>query len=204
MGANTTRICGLLLLVGGILGILYGIGFPRIGWGPPGSSVYEAYENCNRLQPIPLLLQVIGISWFVHHYRAKIGKGVRWGLAIFLIGYVLRIAGIAGEFWIFTNETYSSNLRGISYSLTGVGFLIGLIGLAFIGSALWRSRFTPRWISRLLIFAPILLIAAVIFSFVAELEALDPVTVEATIQGIVWIILGIFMLRKYTPVESEH
>jgi len=194
------RRCGLIALVGGILGIGYGGGFPQVGWGPPGTDAYEIYQNYNRLQIVPLLLQLIGLICFVRQHRTKGGQGVGWGVAIFLSGYVLWIIGIVGEFWVFTEEPYTSDLRSASYSLTGFGFLMGLVGLLLIGITFWRSKLTSTWISGFLILSPIFLVAAVIIVFVAELEALDPVTVQSAVQGLIWLILGLVMLRSHTQL----
>jgi hypothetical protein len=197
------KICGYAALFGGILGVAYGIGFPMIDWGRPGTEAYETYQTYNRLELIPLGLQLVAMSYFLWHLRAIIGKSVLGGLTLFILGFLTRIAGVVGEFWIFTAEPYGSELRDNSYALAGIGAMIGLIALVIIGAILWRSKKMLNWFCGFLILSPLLLLTSVLLVAILQPVALDPVTVEGVIQGIIWIVLGVFIFRYGADISLQ-
>lgn len=141
--SNLIRWCGLAAMSGGVLwalwagGQLQGFG----AGGDPGSASYERYEFFNRLLPLVLSPVVAG---FVGLHVAQ-GGSYRLlrtaGFAIVLVGFVLIIAGSAGEFWLFSDQPYGQpNGRDASWTLFLLGHPVLSVGTLLFGIATARSK----------------------------------------------------------------
>ena len=153
---------GVLSLLGGVTAVPIIIAFATIGWGAPGTAVYETYELLNRLMAVALLLMTAG---WVGMWRVLTGYG-RWAALMALIGLLAIAAGTAAEFWLYSDLSYAvSNLRQTAFSIVGVGGWLLNIGAMIVGTAVWRSHLWPRWGALVLLLAfPIDIAAYVLFN----------------------------------------
>ena len=85
------------------------------------------YERANRLASVPLLVHVAGWTLLVRD------RAWRRGAAIGALGSLMMLGGNAGEFWIFSGESYASVARNVSWMtflLGTLGAVVGLVALA--------------------------------------------------------------------------
>jgi hypothetical protein len=111
------------------------------GFGPPGTSAYEAYEARSRLIPLPITLIAIGVVATYVHFRTAIGRLGHIALFISLSGAAFMILGNVAEFWFFTDLPYGvDNSRSTAWSLFLVGSALLLLGIAALAFAAARRR----------------------------------------------------------------
>jgi len=131
---------GVILAVGGFAATVWYFFGPlgSAGFGYPGSEAYLAYERANRLASVPLLVHLAGWTLLVRD------RGLRSVAAIGALGSLMMLAGNVGEFWIFSEQSYSSAARNLSWLTFLLGALIAIVGL--IALALRRlTRLTAHY-----------------------------------------------------------
>jgi hypothetical protein len=116
---------GVVLAVGGFAASVWYFSGPlgSVGWGPPGTEAYVAYERANRLASVPLLIHLAGWALLVRD------RGWRRVAAIGAVGSLMMLAGNVGEFWIFSEASYASAARNLSWLTFLLGALIAIVGL---------------------------------------------------------------------------
>ena len=107
------------------------------GWGPPGTEAYLAYERANRLASVPLLIHLAGWTLLV---RDRVWRRVA---AIGTVGSLMMVVGNVGEFWVFSEESYASAVRNLSWLTFLLGTLAAIVGL--IALAVRRARLTVNY-----------------------------------------------------------
>ena len=138
--SELVRWSGLAAMLGGAL---WSIGFNFVGWGEPGTPVYERYEAYNRLLPLALLPVTAGIVGLHAVQRGSYGPLGKAGFVAVLVG--LAIAGSVGEFWVFTEQPYGvAGGRDASWMIYLLGHLILAIGSVLFGIATVRAGILPR------------------------------------------------------------
>ena len=120
---------GAVLAVGGFAATVWYFFGPigSVGWGPPGTEAYLAYERANRLASVPLLIHLAGWTLLVRD------PGLRRVAAIGALGSLMMFVGNVGEFWIFSEASYASAARNLSwfmFLLGALGAIVGLVALA--------------------------------------------------------------------------
>ncbi len=85
-----------------------------VGWGEPGSTLYERYELINRLLPLALLPVTLGFIGLHAAQRRSDGWLGTAGFAAVIVGFVVTIAGNMGEFWAFSDQSYEGPRRNAS------------------------------------------------------------------------------------------
>ena len=133
---------GVILAVGGFAATVWYFFGPlgSAGFGYPGTEEYFAYERANRLASVPLLTHVVGWSLLVRD------RGLRRVAAIGALGSFLMLAGNVGEFWIFSQDSYSSATRNLSWLTFLLGALTAIVGFfALVVRRLTRltAHYTP-------------------------------------------------------------
>ena len=133
---------GVSLAVGGFAATVWYFFGPlgSAGWGPPGTEAYLAYERANRLASVPLLIHLVGWILLVRD------GGARRLAAIGAVGSLKMLVGNVGEFWIFSEESYSSAARNLSWFTFLLGALAAIVGfLALLMRRLARltAHYTP-------------------------------------------------------------
>ena len=131
---------GVILAVGGFAATVWYMFGPlgSAGFGYPGTEAYLAYERANRLASVPLSIHFAG--WML-----LLGvRGPRRIAAIGGLGSLMMLAGNVGEFWIFSEASYASVERNLSWLTFLVGALVSIVGL--IALAVWRlTRLTAHY-----------------------------------------------------------
>jgi hypothetical protein len=140
MASNLVRISGLVAMLGGVLWALWGVVEQSVGWGQPGSTVYERYELINRLLPFVLLPVVVGFIGLHAAQRRSYGRLGTAGSATVLVGFMVIIAGSVGEFWVFSDQSYEGAGRNASWILFLLGHLVLVIGTLLCGIATVRAK----------------------------------------------------------------
>jgi hypothetical protein len=133
-------LIGAILAVGGFAATVWYFFGPlgSSGWGPPGTEAYLAYERANRLASVPLLIHVVGWTLLI---RDRGFRRVAW---IGTVGSLMMLAGNVGEFWIFSQDSYASAARNLSWFTFLLGALVAIVGL--IGLAVGRlTRLTAHY-----------------------------------------------------------
>jgi hypothetical protein len=120
---------GVVLAVGGFAATVWYFFGPlgSVGWGYPGTDAYLAYERANRLASVPLLIHVVGWTLLV---RDRASRRVA---AIGGLGSLMMVVGNVGEFWVFSEESYASvarNLSWLTFLLGALAAIVGLVALA--------------------------------------------------------------------------
>jgi hypothetical protein len=139
------RWSGLAAMLGGALWALWSVGFNFVGWGEPGTLVYERYEAFNRLLPLALLPVIAGILGLHAVQRRSYGPLGKAGFVTILVGLGLAIAGSVGEFWVFTAQPYGvAGGRDASWTIYLLGHLSLAIGSVLFGIATVRAGILPR------------------------------------------------------------
>jgi hypothetical protein len=133
---------GVILALGGFAATVWYFYGPlgSAGFGYPGTDAYLAYERANRLASVPLLIQLVGWILLLRD------RGLRRVAAIGAVGSLMMFAGNVGEFWIFSEESYSSaarNLSWLTFLLGGLGAIVGLIALAVRRLTRLTAHYTP-------------------------------------------------------------
>jgi hypothetical protein len=144
MSSNLVRWSGLAAMLGGVLWALWGVAEQSVGWGQPGSTVYERYGLINRLLPFVLLPVVVGFIGLHAAQRRSYGPLVTAGFATVLIGFMLITAGSVGEFWVFSDQSYEGAGRNASWILFLLGHLVLVIGTLLFGIATARAKVFPQ------------------------------------------------------------
>ena len=140
MSSNLVRLSGLVAVLGGVLWALWGVVEQSVGWGQPGSTVYERYELINRLLPFVLLPVVVGFIGLHAAQRRSYGRLGTAGFATVLVGFMVIIAGSVGEFWVFSDQSYEGAGRNASWILFLLGHLVLVIGTLLFGIATVRAK----------------------------------------------------------------
>jgi hypothetical protein len=140
---SPSRLGGLLAVGGFAATVWYFFGpLGSVGWGYPGTEAYLAYERANRLASVPLLIHLAGWALLV---RARVSRRVA---AIGAVGSLMMLVGNVGEFWIFSEESYASVVRNLSWLTVLVGALAAIVGLiALAVQYLVMSRHPLRVVS---------------------------------------------------------
>jgi hypothetical protein len=133
---------GVILAAGGFAATVWYFYGPlgSAGFGYPGTEAYLAYERANRLASAPLLIQLVGWILLIRH------RGLRSVAAIGAAGSLMMLAGNLGEFWIFSQDSYSSATRNLSWLTFLAGALVtiaGLIALAVGRLTRLTAHYTP-------------------------------------------------------------
>jgi hypothetical protein len=119
-----SRLGGLLAAGGFAATVWYFFGpLGSVGWGYPGTEAYLAYERANRLASVPLLIHLAGWTLLVRD-----GDSRRVAV-IGALGSLMMLAGNVGEFWIFSEESYASVARNLSWFTFLIGALTAIVGL---------------------------------------------------------------------------
>jgi hypothetical protein len=119
----TSRL-GVILAIGGFAATVWYFFGPlgSAGFGYPGSDAYSAYERANRLASVPLLIHLVGWILLVRD------RGLRRVAAIGALGSLMMLAGNVGEFWVFSQDSYSSPTRNLSWLTFLMGALAAIVG----------------------------------------------------------------------------
>ena len=138
METSLSRLGGVLAVGGFAATVWYFFGpLGSAGWGPPGTDAYLAYERANRLASLPLLIHLAGWTLLV---RDRVWRRVA---SIGAIGSLMMLAGNVGEFWVFSEESYASAVRNLSWFTFLLGALAAIVGL--IALAVRRARLTVNY-----------------------------------------------------------
>lgn len=141
MWDNLVRVSGLAAMAGGVLWAVWGVAVQSVGWGEPGSASYDIYELVNRLLPFVLLPVVVGFVGLHAVQRRSYGLLGTMGFATVLLGFVLIVAGSAGEFWLYSDQPYAmSNGRDASWTLFLLGHPALAVGTLLFGIATARAQ----------------------------------------------------------------
>jgi len=116
---------GVILAVGGFAATVWYFFGPlgSAGFGYPGTDAYVAYERANRLASVPLLIHLAGWILLIRD------RGFRSVVAIGALGSLMMLAGNLGEFWIFSQDSYASATRNLSWFTFLLGALLAIVGL---------------------------------------------------------------------------
>jgi hypothetical protein len=106
-----------------------------VGWGPPGTLAYEAYERANRIMLAPLLVHLA--AWLVVLHASARGATVAGTL-----GATMLVGGNIGEFWLFSAEEYTSAARVLSWTSCMFGALVSVTAFALLTIGGPRPRTT--------------------------------------------------------------
>ena len=138
METSLSRLGGVLA-VGGFAATVWYFFAPlgSVGWGPPGTDAYLAYERANRLASVPLLIHLGGWTLLV---RDPVWRRVA---SIGALGSLMMLMGNVGEFWVFSEESYASAVRNLSWFTFLLGALAAIVGL--IALAVRRARLTVNY-----------------------------------------------------------
>jgi hypothetical protein len=121
---NLSRLGGILAVGGFAATVWYFFGpIGSVGWGYPGTEAYLAYERANRLASVPLLVHLAGWTLLVRD------RGSRRIAAIGALGSLMMLVGNVGEFWMFSEESYASVARNLSWLTFLIGALAAIVGL---------------------------------------------------------------------------
>jgi hypothetical protein len=121
---NLSRLGGILAVGGFAATVWYFFGpIGSVGWGYPGTEAYLAYERANRLASVPLLVHLAGWTLLVRD------RGSRRMAAIGALGSLMMLVGNVGEFWMFSEESYASVARNLSWLTFLIGALAAIVGL---------------------------------------------------------------------------
>ncbi len=132
---SLTRLGVILALAGFAAALWYFFGYvPSVGWGPPGTEAYVQYERANRLFLLPLLVHAAGWTLIV---RVRTWRRVA---AIGASGSLMMVAGSAGEFWIFSAESYQSAVRLVSWMIFLLGTLGAIVGFIAVAIRQLKNR----------------------------------------------------------------
>lgn len=124
METRLSRLGGLLAVGGFAATVWYMFGpLGSVGFGYPGTEAYLAYERANRIASVPLLIHLAGWLLLVR------GRGSRRVAAIGTLGSLMMLVGNVGEFWIFSEESYASAARNLSWLTFLIGALFAIVGL---------------------------------------------------------------------------
>ena len=138
METSLSRLGGVLAVGGFAATVWYFFGpLGSAGWGPPGTDAYLAYERANRLASVPLLIHLGGWTLLV---RDPVWRRVA---SIGALGSLMMLAGNVGEFWVFSEESYASAVRNLSWFTFLLGALAAIVGL--IALAVRRTRLTVNY-----------------------------------------------------------
>jgi hypothetical protein len=138
METSLSRLGGVLAVGGFAATVWYFFGpLGSAGWGPPGTDAYLAYERANRLASVPLLIHLAGWTLLV---RDRVWRRVA---SIGALGSLMMLAGNVGEFWVFSEESYASAVRNLSWFTFLLGALAAIVGL--IALAVRRARLTVNY-----------------------------------------------------------
>jgi hypothetical protein len=138
METSLSRLGGVLAVGGFAATVWYFFGpLGSVGWGPPGTDAYLAYERANRLASVPLLIHLAGWTLLV---RDRVWRRVA---SIGALGSLMMLAGNVGEFWVFSEESYASAVRNLSWFTFLLGALAAIVGL--IALAVRRTRLTVNY-----------------------------------------------------------
>jgi hypothetical protein len=140
MSSGLVRWSGLAAMLGGVLWALWAGVEQSVGWGQPGTPVYERYELINRLLPFALLPVVVGFIGLHVAQRRSYGLLGMAGFATVLIGFMLIIAGSVGEFWVFSDQSYEGAGRNASWVLFLLGHPVLAVGTLLFGIASARTE----------------------------------------------------------------
>lgn len=183
------RVLGGLALAGGVAAVPLMVGFDQLGWGSPGTAVYERYELLNRLMSGALLLMAAGWWGMVLGLPPGYGRGAA---IVAFSSALLMVVGVAAEFWLYSDLPYAApNMRQAAFGLFSMSSLVLDLGVTVLGMALWRGRLWPRW-------SAVLLMLALPLDLVAFF-GLDSIFLAATILALV---VGVNLLR-INPVLVE-
>jgi hypothetical protein len=133
---------GVILAVGGFAATVWYFYGPlgSAGFGYPGTEAYFAYERANRLASVPLSIHIVG--WIL----LGRDRGLRRVAAIGALGSLMMLAGNVGEFWIFSQDSYASATRNLSWLTFLLGALAAIVGFfALLMRRLTRltAHYTP-------------------------------------------------------------
>jgi len=125
---------GVILAVAGFAATVWYFFGPlgSAGFGYPGTDAYLAYERANRLASVPLVVHLAGWTLVVRD------RGLRRFAAIGALGSLMMLAGNVGEFWIFSQDSYASATRNLSWFT----FLLGALAAIAAFFALGVQRLT--------------------------------------------------------------
>jgi hypothetical protein len=124
---NLTRLGGILAIGGFAAALWYFFGYlGSVGWGPPGTEEYVAYERANRLASVPLVVHLAGWTMLVRD------RAWRRVALIGAVGSLMMLAGNVGEFWIFSGESYASVARNLSWTTFLLGTLATVVGIVVL------------------------------------------------------------------------
>ncbi len=119
-----SRLGGVLAVGGFAATVWYFFGpLGSVGWGYPGTDAYRAYESANRLASVPLLIHLAGWTLLVRD------RGSKRVAAIGAVGSLMMLVGNVGEFWIFSEASYASVARNLSWLTFLIGTLAAIVGL---------------------------------------------------------------------------
>lgn len=150
------RIFSLAGIVGGIFWFALHTFFTP-DWGPPGTAAYERYELFNRLWTPGLLLMLLGFVGFYRSFRPRFTVSQRGGAIAMLIGLTMMVMGNWAEFWLFSEQSYTTGVgRNLSWTTFAIGLLILFIGAFVVGISSIRTTLLPRWFALLLLLFPLL------------------------------------------------
>ena len=132
---NATLLAAVLAIGGFAAASWYFFGYlGSVGWGPPGTEAYLVYERANRVFLVPLLVHAAGWMLLIRD------RAWRRVATIGASGSLMMLAGSAGEFWIFSAESYQSAVRLASWLTFLVGTLVAIAGLIALALRYARSR----------------------------------------------------------------
>ena len=156
------RICGLLSVIGALLGLGLVAVFATNDFGLPGTAAYRVYETLNRLIALPLLLMACGWLGLVLARPKGYGRASAW---LAFAAAVVMAAGTAAEFWLFSDQPYGvwTNGRMASFMSFFVASLLLYVAATIVGVALWRSGAGSR-VAAVVLMAAIPLYAAAILT----------------------------------------
>jgi hypothetical protein len=138
---SLSRLGGILAVGGFAATVWYFFGpLGSVGFGYPGTDAYLAYERANRLASVPLLVHLVGWILLVRD------RGPRRVAAIGAVGSLMMFVGNVGEFWIFSEASYASVERNLSWLTFLLGAVAAIVG--FFALAVWRlmrltAHYTP-------------------------------------------------------------
>ncbi len=190
---NSIQRCGLAGMIGGLLWVMWPLGnsFAGAGDTQPGTPIHAAVAAMDWLLAVaPLLLFLVGLAGL----RALYGRGFgRFGKVGLLVSFVAVASMFAGNATEVASLTFAGSESAVGHFTFLIGFLLSLIGSAFLGVALARARggASSRFGGLLLVLAlPLGILLAVVGGAVSPGTDLGFWAAITVPYGLAWMLLG--------------
>lgn len=192
------QVYALAAILGGVLWV--GLNLALVGAWERGNT-FPTYELVNGLRPVPLALLAFALYGLYQQLGGNVG---RRGCFVALAGFFLLAAGAALEFWVGggvrDGEVDTLSLAGWSIYL--LGYLVLSIGLVMFGVAVRRAK---AWgdASVLPLVTAVVWVAWFPLVIVDQLAQSSSSDITQYVFGLLWIALGVLMMRNVTRAPHE-